>query len=65
MDTVAEAFGDNIATKGDLAEVRANLAEVRADLKAEIQAVKAEIFRALWIQGVGIVGLIVGLTRLL
>ena len=37
----------------------------KADLKAEIANLKAEVFRALWIQGGGIVALIVGLTKLL
>ena len=37
----------------------------KSDLKAEIAELKAEVFRALWIQGAGIVALIVGLTKLL
>lgn len=37
----------------------------KSDLKAEIANLKAEVFRALWIQGAGIVGLVVGLTKLL
>lgn len=37
----------------------------KSDLKAEIANLKAEVFRALWIQGAGIVALTVGLTRLL
>ena len=37
----------------------------KSDLKAEIAELKAEVFRALWIQGGGIVALIVGLTKLL
>ena len=78
-DTVAsKADIDKLeaSSKADTAEVRADLkadiAEVRADLKADIAEVRAEIgrlegrvFRALWIQGAGIVGLVVGLTKLL
>ncbi len=63
--TIGEAFGENVATRGDLAEVKADLTAEIAGVRTEIQTVKAEIFRALWIQGVGIVGLIVGLTKLL
>ena len=37
----------------------------KSDLKAEVANLKAEVFRALWIQGAGIVALIVGLTKLL
>ena len=46
VDTVADAFGENVATKSDIAE-----------LKVEIATHKAEMFRALWIQGAGIVAL--------
>ena len=45
---------EQLATKQDV-----------ADLKANISNLKAEVFRALWIQGAGIVALIVGLTKLL
>ena len=37
----------------------------KADLAAAVAELKAEMFRALWIQGAGIVALIVGLTKLL
>ena len=33
--------------------------------KQDIANLKAEVFNALWIQGAGIVGLVVGLTKLL
>lgn len=33
--------------------------------KPDIANLKAEVFKALWIQGAGIVGLVVGLTKLL
>jgi len=47
-----------LATKADL---KAEIGTIRA----EIADLKAEVFRALWIQGAGIVALIVGLTKLL
>lgn len=75
VDTLAEAFTDTVASKADIdrleASTKADTAEVKADLKADIAEVRAEIgrlegkvFRALWIQGAGIVGLVVGLTKL-
>ncbi|MDD9995824.1 MAG: DUF1640 domain-containing protein [Dehalococcoidia bacterium] len=54
VDTLAEAFTDTVATKADIAEVKTDIANL-----------KAEVFRALWIQGAGIVALIIGLTKLL
>ena len=52
VDTLAAAFSDTVASKADI-----------ADLKAEIANLRAEMFRALWIQGGGIVALIVGLIK--
>jgi len=58
-----------LATKSDLkaeiAELRGNIEKLEASTKADIANLKAEVFRALWIQGAGIVGLVVGLTKLL
>ena len=58
-----------LATKSDLkaeiAELRGNIEKLEASSKADIANLKAEVFRALWIQGAGIVALIVGLTKLL
>ena len=60
------------STKADIVIVRSGIDRLEASTKADIAEVKAEIgqlegkvFRALWIQGVGIVGLVVGLTKLL
>ena len=58
VTTMAKAFDDTVATK-------ANLHAVQSELKGDIANLKAEVFRALWIQGAGIVALIVGLTKLL
>ena len=76
VTTMAGAFEDTVATKADLkteiSGVKSEIAEVKSELKQDIAEVKAEIgrlegrlFRALWIQGGGIVALIVGLTKLL
>lgn len=42
--TVNQAVGDNLATK--------------ADLTAAVAELRAELYRALWIQGAGIVGVL-------
>ena len=54
VDTLAKASTDTVAAKPDI-----------ADLKAEIGRLEGRVFRALWIQGAGIVGLVVVLTKLL
>ncbi|MDE2813212.1 MAG: hypothetical protein OXM01_09320 [Gemmatimonadota bacterium] len=51
VGSMAEAFGDTVATK--------------ADLKAEMANLKAEMFRALWIQGAGLVGVQLAIAGLL
>ena len=54
-------LSEQLATKQDLAGLKGDL----ANLKGDLASLKAEFFRALWIQGAGIVVLIVGLTKLL
>ncbi len=60
------------STKSDIVAVRSDVDKLQASTKSDIAEVKAEIgrlegrvFRALWIQGAGIVGLVVILTKLL
>ena len=72
IDTFGDAFSDTVATKTDIAKLegftKAEIAEVKADIagiKTEIQATKAEMFRALWIQGAAIVGLQLTIAGLL
>ena len=52
VDTLGDAFSDTVATRLDIAGLETRIADL-----------KAEMFRALWIQGAGIVALIVGLTK--
>jgi uncharacterized protein involved in exopolysaccharide biosynthesis len=59
---IAEVQAD---LKADIAEVQAASKTDIAELKAEIGRLEGRVFRALWIQGAGIVGLVVGLTKLL
>jgi hypothetical protein len=65
VDTLAEAFSDTVATKADVANLKAEMADLKAATHADVANLKAEMFRALWIQGAGIVGLVVALTKLL
>ena len=51
VDSMAEVFGDIVATK--------------ADLEAMEARIKAETFRALWIQGAGLVGIQLTIAGLL
>lgn len=65
VDTLAEAFTDTVASKADIDRLEASTKADIAEVKAEIGRLEGKVFRALWIQGVGIVGLVVGLTKLL
>ena len=66
----ADAFTDTVATKTDIAEVKTELksmatkAEI-AEVKAEIGRLEGRVFRALWIQGAGIVGIQLAIAGLL
>ena len=58
-----------LATKADLkaeiTTVRANIDKLEISTKADIANLKAEVFRALWIQGAGIVGIQLAIAGLL
>ena len=61
-------LSEQLATKQDVAGIKGDMANLKTDmanLKTDMANLKAEFFRALWIQGAGIVALIVGLTKLL
>ena len=51
--------------KADIAEVLARIDAARAEAKADNAALRADLYRALWIQGMGIVGVTVALIKLL
>jgi hypothetical protein len=55
---LSEADTSELPTKADLAEVK-------AELKSDIAALKAEIFRFMYLQAAGIVGITVALIKLL
>ena len=68
--SMAGAFQDGmIATKSDIdklrASTRADVDKLRTSTTADIANLKAEVFRALWIQGAGIVGIHLAIGGLL
>ena len=52
---------EHLATKEDIANVKTDIANVQTD----IANVKADIFQRLWLWGLGIVGVLATLQRLL
>ncbi len=54
----AEAFRDAL-TRG--AADKSDTAELLADVRAEVRDLRAGIYRALWIQGAGIVAVMIGI----
>ncbi len=52
--TVIRQSGEAVATKSDLTELK-------GEMTAAMSELKAEIFRALWIQGIGLVGAVTAL----
>ena len=80
VHSLAGAFEDTVATKADkradIAAVRADIdkletstragmAALKADLKTDIARVQSEVFRALWLQGAGLVGIQLAIAGLL
>jgi hypothetical protein len=65
VEGLAEADTSELATKADLAVTKADVLSDLAILKTELAETKAEIFRFMLLQAVGIVGLTVALIKLL
>ena len=74
--TKADLKAEIAAVKADISEVKSDIDKLEASTKAEIVAVKAElkqdianlkaeVFRALWIQGAGLVGIQLAIGALL
>lgn len=51
--------------KADKAEILARFDSLEAGMKADNAALRADLYRALWMQGMGIVGATVALIKLL
>ena len=56
VETIREAQSE-LATKADLSDLRSELAAVKSRLLVAIVELRADLYRALWIQGVGIVAI--------
>ena len=54
---IQDSLGENVATKSDLFEVKSHL-------EAKIVELRADMYRALWIQGAGLVMIMVALFTL-
>ena len=52
-------------TKADIAEALARIDAARAEAKADNAALRADLYRVLWMQGMGIIGATVALIKLL
>ena len=62
VDTIGGALTGGLATKTDLVEVKAELKADVAAVKADVAEFKGELYRHLWLMGMGLVTLNVGLT---
>ena len=76
VDALRHAVTEEVATKASLNELRAelktDLSELRAELKTDLTELRtdlgelrADLYRALWMQAAGIIGLTVALLKIL
>ena len=69
VETVGDAMVGNVASKTDLQQTEARLltetADLRSEFKTEISALKADLYKQLWLMGVGIVAVTVTLVKLI
>ena len=56
VETIREAQSE-LATKADLSDLRSELAAVESRLLVAIAELRADLYRALWIQGAGLVAI--------
>ena len=52
---VVDSATSGLATEATVLAVKGDVLALRGELKGDIQALRAEMYRALWIQGAGIV----------
>ena len=65
-ETIASAIAHNgeLATKHDVRGLRSEFSGLRSEFKADLANLEARMYRALWIQGGAIVGIIAALNLL-
>ena len=56
VETIRDAQSE-LATKADLSDLRSELAAVESRLLVAVAELRADLYRALWIQGAGIVAI--------
>lgn len=56
---------EQAATKTDIADLRADISGARMAAKADIAELRSELYRALWLQAAGIVGVLSAIGALL
>ena len=59
VETIREAQSE-LVTKSDLVLVRSDLAALESRLLLALAELRADLYRALWIQGAGIVAIVCG-----
>ena len=67
MEVVQEATSPLVTRdilRLELHELRSELRELHSDLRSELHEFRSELYRALWIQGAGIVAVISGLAAI-
>ena len=62
---IVEGATGGLATEASLLELKADLLAFRAEFKTEALAIKAEMYRTMWIQGAGIIAAVVAVLGLL
>ena len=65
-ETIASAIAHNgeLATKHDVRALKSDLSGLKSDFKADLANLEARMYRALWILGGAIVGIIAALNLL-
>ena len=65
-ETIASAIAhnDELATKHDFRGLKSEFSGLRSEFKADLANLEARMYRALWIQGGAIVGVIAALNLL-
>ena len=65
VQTMKQAVEGNLVTKADLPVETQELRIEMETLRTEIQSLRADVYRHSWVMGAGVVGVTVGLLKLL
>ena len=64
VSAIQDSLGENVATKSDLFAVKSDLFAVKSHLETKLVELRADIYRALWMQGGALVMIMVALFTL-